>query len=43
MLIQTKLEKEPRQLSVDIPLVGHAYLYHLQDCVANDEDVVSVG
>ncbi len=28
---------------VDIPLVGHAYLYHLQDCVANDEDVVRVG
>jgi hypothetical protein len=24
---------------VDIPSVGHAYLYHLQDCVANDEDV----
>ena len=24
---------------VDIASVGHRYLYHLQDCVANDEDV----
>jgi hypothetical protein len=30
-------------VAVDIPSVGHTYLYHLQDCAANDEDVVRVG
>ncbi len=32
-----------RMVDVDIPSVGHAYLYHLQDCVANDEDVFGGG
>ncbi len=40
---EDKLEEGPMLRVVDIPLVGHAYLYHLQDCVANDEDVVRVG